>query len=54
MARGSITLWRRIAQVAAVVLTLIVVVPYLLPRSLHAADHAKYSQLELFSPLVTH
>ncbi len=42
MAGGSITFWRRVAQVAALVITLIVVVPYLLPRSLHAAHGARY------------
>ena len=48
MAGVNITFWRRVAQVAAVVITLLVVVPYLLPRSLHAGDHAKYTLIAMF------
>jgi hypothetical protein len=47
MAGVNIAFWRRVAQVAAVVITLIVV-PYLLPRSLHAGDHAKYIFIAMF------
>ena len=42
MAASSIAFWRRVALAAIVAITLLVVIPSVIPKYLHSADKAQY------------
>jgi len=49
MAGHSVTFWRRVAQVTFVAVTMIILIPYILPPSLLTVDKIKYKGTSQFS-----